>query len=263
MEGQLGGSYLDAILHGCLTYAEQAETSVVICRMSFEQVEKGEWPTALRRGQLDGVVLRGWWQQQVSSWLKENKVPCVLVDCDQYVSSLPQVQIENIQAMDSLVDYLTESGSKRFVTITGDMEHLNAQERLAGLQMALVRRGLTLPPDQIAVERGFDEASGQRGVQTLLSRNVGFDTLVCQNDLIAYGALQALKQAGLVVPDQVRLTGFDNMDVGHRFDVPIITVDPQPATLGREGVKLLLQTIEGDSLQPVHLRLPAKLVVRT
>lgn len=257
-----GSSYLHDILEGCRVAAEEQGSGLAICRLTWAQVRQGLMPAAMRSGHLDGIVLRGWWMPELVHWLKETGVPCVLVDCDRFVDDMPQVQVENIQAMDRAVAYLVGRGGRRFATITGDMEHLNSQERLAGLQMALTRRGLKLPDSHVVIERGYDEASGTRGVRELLQRNISFDTLVCQNDLIALGAMRELAANGRAVPDDVKIIGFDNMEFAGLPEVGLTTLDTRPHKLGEMGTQLLLEKLKGKNVSNVHLRVGAELVAR-
>lgn len=257
-----GSSYLHDILEGCRVAAEAQGNGLAICRMTWDQVRQGQMPAAMRAGHLDGIILRGWWLPELAHWLDENDITCVLVDCDRFVDGMPQVQVESIQAMDRAVDYLVSRGARQLATITGDMEHLNSQERLAGLQMALTRRGLPLPDARIVVEHGYSEASGARGVQSLLQRNIPFDALVCQNDLIALGAIRELAANGRQTPNDVKVIGFDNMEFAGLPEVGLTTIDARPRQLGEMGTQLLLEKLDGKNVDNVHMRVNTELVIR-
>jgi len=257
-----GSSYLHDILEGCRVAAEEQANGLAICRLTWAQVRQGQMPAAMRSGHLDGIVLRGWWLPELAGWLKEIGIPCVLVDCDRFVPGMPQVQVEGVQAMDRVAEHLVAHSASRIATITGDMDHLNSQERLAGLQMALTRRGMSLPDTHIVLEHGYNESSGARGVQTLLDRKVPFDALVCQNDLIALGAMRKLEAAGLRVPDDVKVIGFDNMEFAGLPEVGLTTIDAHPRKLGEMGTQLLLEKLNGKNVNDVHLRIGTELIVR-
>jgi LacI family transcriptional regulator len=185
-----------------------------------------------------------------------------MVDCDRMVTGMPQVQVENIQAMEQAVAHVVENGGKQVAVITGDMEHLNSQERLAGLQMALTRRQLALPDSHIIQEHGYNEASGIRGVEQLLKRNVPFDTLFCQNDLIALGAIRKLVSLGHCIPHTVKVVGFDNMEFADMPEIGLTTVDAHPHKLGEVSMRLLLDMLSGKHTDNVHLRVGSELIVR-
>jgi len=194
--------------------------------------------------------------------LRELEIPYVLVDCDRYVPHATQVQMNNIQAMGQLVDHLVVAGAQQVAVITGDMNHINAQERLAGMQMAWGRYGRTIEPQAIAYEHGFNEASGQRGAEALLQRGVEFDTLVCQNDLIALGAMRRLREAGRCIPQDLRLAGFDNMEFCTVLDIPLTSVDSHSDLIGQTGTRLLLEMVASGENRHLHVMVLPELVVR-
>jgi LacI family repressor for deo operon, udp, cdd, tsx, nupC, and nupG len=259
---QPGGSYLHHLLDGCLAVAEPAGTSVVVCKMTLDQLESGRFANVIARRQFDGLLVRAPITSQLNSLLQDLNQPCVMVDCDRHVAQAAQVLIENLQAMDELAGHLLERGARRIAVITGDMDHLNAQERMAGLEMALRRRGVAVHADAVVQEHGFDEPSGFRGAQTLLQRGVRFDALVCHNDLIALGALRKLHDAGLRVPQDVRVTGFDDMEFSASLPAPLTTVDSHSEQLGQTATRLLLDTLASGPARAIHIRVPARLVVR-
>lgn len=260
---ETGSAYLHTMIDGCLHCAEADNWSVALCKCTLAQLQEGQLPTALTHQLFDGLLVRSIMDPALLELLSEMQVPHVLIDCDRFVSQSVQVQIENTQAIDELVEHLVESGSRKVATITGEMDHLNAQERLAALHMALGRRGQSLLPERIVYETGFDEESGRRGVEVLLARGVEFDTLVCHNDLIGLGALNRLASAGLSVPHDVRVSGFDNMEFSAHLPVPLTSVDPQPAALAETATRLLLEMIDSKDRSPLHLKLPTRLCVRT
>lgn len=165
--------------------------------------------------------------------------------------------------MDLVVEHLIKQGCRRFATITGDLNHRNAQERLAGLQMALTRRGILLPSEGIVVESDFIDENGRRGVRKLMERGYRFDALVCQFDLMAYGAIEQLISDGIKIPDDVRVTGFDNEGFGNRISVPLTTVETNSFQIGRMGAKLLLDKKKGVNKDILNIQTDVSLVVRS
>lgn|GEM_PF-1996023 len=243
---EIGASYLYSLLSGCLAEAEHRGNSLNVSRRTLAQVHDGQLPEAVARQHLDGLIIRGLVMPELIELLEQTQLPAIFVDCDHYLPHTTQIQIENLQAMDQLVAHLIGAGADRIASITGGMDHLNAQERLAGLRMALERRGRSLDADLVIQEEGFSVESGERGITSLLEQGRPFDTLVCQNDLIALGALQVLEKRGISVPNEVRVSGFDNMSFAENLAIPLTTVDPQPFLLGKLATQYLLEHI-GDS----------------
>jgi LacI family transcriptional regulator len=142
------------------------------------------------------------------------------------------------------------------------MEHLNAQERLAGLQISLVRRGLSLDPQNIVTQHGFNDESGRRGVKVLIDRHREIDALVCQNDLIAVGAMESLQAAGINVPGDIRVTGFDNMEFNSTLVASLTTIDSHPFEIGQLGAQLLNHPLKVSGEGNLQIRSPVSLIVR-
>ena len=92
--------------------------------------------------------------------------------------------------------------------------------------------------------------------------HTAFDTLVCQNDLIALGAMRELAANGRAVPDDVKIIGFDNMEFAGLPEVGLTTLDTRPHKLGEMGTQLLLEKLKGKNVSNVHLRVGAELVAR-
>lgn len=254
--------YFSQMINGCASYAEEKGYSTIFSHLDWQQVEAGNLSSVLERGHADGFLCRAWISPAVTEMLEQLEVPVVLMDCDRYLDKYSSVHVDNIRAMDLLVDHLVKQGAQRFATITGNMEHQNAQERLAGLQMALARRGIPLPPEGIVMESDFCVANGRQGVTRLLASGYRFDALVCQFDLQAYGAIEQLVAAGLKVPSDVRVTGFDNEEFSDKIAIPLTTIETNSFQVGRLGAQLLLAQSSGENRHILHVHSDVSLLVR-
>ena len=255
-------TYFSQMIGGCSAYAEEKGYSMVFSHLDWKQVEAGTLSSVLERGHADGFLCRAWISPAVKEMLQNINVPVVLMDCDRYLDKCSSVHVNNIKAMDLVVDHLVKQGARRFATITGNMEHQNAQERLAGLQMALARRGIPLPPEGIVMGPDFAVINGRQGVKTLLERGYLFDALVCQFDLQAYGAMEQLSLAGIRIPDDVRVTGFDNEEFSDKVAIPLTTIETNSFQVGRLGAQLLLAQTTGENRHVLHVHSEVSLVVR-
>jgi LacI family transcriptional regulator len=254
--------YFSHMMNGCAAYAEKKGYSTVFSHLDWKQVEDGNLCAVINRGYVDGFLCRAWFCPEVEQMLQRIDVPIVLIDCDQYIEKYSTVQVDNIKAMDLVVDHLVKQGAKRFATITGNMDHQNAQERLAGMQMALTRRGIPFPPEGIVTESDFAVENGRRGARKLLESGYRFDAVVCHFDLAAYGAMEVLTSAGVKVPDDVRVTGFDNEEFSDKIAIPLTTIETYSDNVGRLGAQLLLSQISGENKQVLHVHSNVSLVVR-
>ncbi|MCF7855345.1 MAG: LacI family transcriptional regulator [Candidatus Pacebacteria bacterium] len=254
-------AYLHDLARGIEAGASSGLSNMVLSSVSIAAMNTNGLPAILERSDADGAVVRSWEARVIANRLRKLGHPFVLVDCDEIVEDAHQLQIDHEPAMHALVDHLVGRGCKHFATITGDVEHLNARERLEGLRGGLAEH--KLDPPVVVKEQGFLPDSGLRGVKKLLDDGVSFDALVCQSDLIAAGALQALNKAGIAVPRQVKVTGFDNLALGALLAPGLTTVDPHLYALGEAAAQWLLQITGDPSSSPPRLRRwPATLIRR-
>lgn len=155
----------------------------------------------------------------------------------------------------TIVGHLRRRG-RRVATITGPLDTPGGVERLAGWHDVM---GADADPGLI-VEGDYSRASGESGMVELLSRSAGFDAVFVGSDLMAAGALTALHEAGLRVPDDIAVGGFDDSSIATSTRPRLTTVRQRFDRITREMVRLLLDLMDGGS--PVAAILPTELVVR-
>lgn len=168
------------------------------------------------------------------------------------------VDVDNRTAARDAVSHLVNLGCKRIGTVTGPLHTGAARNRLAGYRDALERGGHVVD-ESLIVSGSFDMPSGYNGAKKLVGQ--GVDALFCASDMIALGALRALLEMGLHVPEDVALIGFDDMPFAETADPPLTTVHQPIADLGARAVDLLLSLIEGEQQQR-QLVLSAHLIIR-
>jgi LacI family transcriptional regulator len=161
-----------------------------------------------------------------------------------------------------LVEHLISLGHRRIGFITESDEVSTARDRREGYEAALTAAGFPLDPGLI-VRSTVDPPGGFEGMRRLLELNEPPTAVFTVNNLVALGAIEAVRAHGLEVPDDVALVCFDDIEYASRL-YPFLTVMAQPAeTLGTLGTQLLLERIEGRAPeQPRIVVLPAQFVVR-
>jgi LacI family transcriptional regulator len=222
----------------------------------YDQIEK-----LLVRG-IDGLMLTGEARDPAAYRLLERhhiRYVCTYVH---HPDSLhPTIGFANRRAMAKVVGYLHDLGHRSFAMISGITEgNDRAAERVAGVQAALSERRLTLDPSRI-LERPYAIAAGRKALDRLCSGSDRPTAIVCGNDVLALGALLEAKALGLRVPEDVSITGFDDLDLAREIDPGLTTVHAPLEEMGRRTAEYLLAA-EAPEDPPLHLELPAELVVR-
>lgn len=208
---------------------------------------------------LDGVIV-------ASAALDDPLIPDLLRDGVPFVcvgrhpdARVRSVDVDNTGGARMAVDYLIRLGHRRIGALTGRLDTAHGQDRLEGYRQALTTHRIAFNEDLI-VEGDFTEGSGMIGVQRLLPADPS--AVFVASDIMAVGALRALRQAGLEVPQDIALVSFDDIPVASAIEPPLTTVRQPIGRLAALAVEMLLDLIEHPGSGPQRIVLPTQLVVR-
>ena len=187
-------------------------------------------------------------------------VPTVMVATDtEPADDFDVVAIDQEAGARLAVRHLVELGHRGVAHLAGPADWLDAAARLRGWRAELSEAGYAVPA---ALVGDWSPGSGYRIGQQLLAGGKLPTALFAANDLMAIGLIRALVEAGVSVPDQVSVVGFDDIDATGFLLPPLTTVRQDLVTLGRLGVERLLSRIDGDEPGDPVLRQPPELVLR-
>ena len=158
-------------------------------------------------------------------------------------------------------NYVLRQGHKRLAIITGPRHLTNAQQRLRGFKRALLERKLHLDPEYIQ-ETTFDQHGGYAKTMLLLRMIPRPTVIFAGNDMIAFGALLAFRDAGLRCPDDISLIGFDNLDMAEMTCPPLSSVSQPGYQMGSTAARLLVDRVRGDHGPPKHVVIETALKIR-
>jgi DNA-binding LacI/PurR family transcriptional regulator/signal transduction histidine kinase len=179
------------------------------------------------------------------------------------VDGIPSLLADNVKGMRALIRHLMdEHGYKRIAFVRGPQHQVESEQRLLGYRQELTAHGVTYD-ENLVVLGDFNPDSGRAAIKTLLDdRKLELDAIVCANDRMAIGALEALQLRGISIPGKMALAGFDDVREAHSLSVPLTTVRQSSYELGRQSVDLLVRRIHGEKNIPESIITPTKLVVR-
>jgi LacI family transcriptional regulator len=221
---------------------------------------------SVRRGRVDGLVITPFFvgveELQELEILGVRVVVLGRVPGEVNGIPLDRVEVVNHDAAKAAVDYLIENGHTRIGMVAGETGTPPREGRVAGYRSAL--RDHRLPLDEVLIRAGgFTEEGGYRGMRELLKLDPRPTAVFAANDLMAMGAMIALREAGLRVPADVALVGFDDIPVARLVSPPLTTIAQFPERLGRRAAELLLDRLAGTSPPPPRNEvLPFELIVR-
>jgi LacI family transcriptional regulator len=172
------------------------------------------------------------------------------------------IGFDNYVEMSRMTDYLLSLGHRDFGLITrGFKNNDRIRQRIEGARDTLAREGIAIRPQHFVEVPHWLIGSGREGMQTLLSRPPAPTAVICANDYLAAGALIEAKAAGLVVPDDVSIVGFDDVELAGQLDPPLSTVRVPARTIGSVIARFVLDRLEtGKATLPD--RIDAELVIR-
>jgi LacI family transcriptional regulator len=193
--------------------------------------------------------------------LRQRQFPYVLIGQIDEQKKSTVVDSSNWQGGYEATRYLIELGHKKIAFITGFMAIHSARERLAGYQAALQEAGLAVD-ERLIVEGDFQVNGGYKAAQRLLELSPRPTAIFASNDVSAFGAMDAVRHAGLNVPKDMSVIGFDDVPQASTT-YPKLTTVRQPLTkMGQLAVKLLLEQIEQPNRATQHVTLETQLIKR-
>lgn len=227
----------------------------------FESTDDNDpLPSRLLRTKLvDGLVITATYADDPLLWqLTEAGVPLVVVG-EVSNPDIPTVDADNRGGAALAAEHLVGLGRQRIGTVTGPMRSGAAATRFRAFERALAAAGQPLQPD-LVVEADFTDDAAYDAAKPLLAH--GPDAIFAFSDRMALGVLRALGEAGLSVPDDVALVGFDDLPPARLARPPLTTIRQEVEQAGMEAVALLLERIQDPSAPARRVELPTSLVVR-
>lgn len=258
----LYGEFFSELMRGIDQVARERGLHLLVSSYHGNPEEQG---TALRamRGRVDGLLVMSPYLDNVDA-LTDNlshAMPAVLMNTRLPDAGIPALSIDNYGGARTLMRHLVESGYRRIAFIAGPEDNFDAHERLRGYRDAIAE---ALPDTKPWILPGdFDEASGHRAGRELLASKQRPDAVFAANDMMALGCLFAFNHAGLQVPGDVALAGFDDIPLSRYVHPSLTTMRVDITEFGGRALRALLdRPEEGDATIPAEILLAPELIVR-
>ncbi len=278
LEHLRGSDYTRGILAGCSAAAATLNTKMGYYHVSAEG-QTGLLPVA---GTVDGVIVLSYaglaGHTALLSQLRSLKTPIIQLDSypptdadliqsgeaagtESIHRNVRMIRPDNLGGMDRIVAYLHGLGHREFGVATGNIEHVNHLERRTGARMALERRGIRLP-DENAILPLTQVGDQDPELDALLDRRPRITALICSCDSLVPMVMRVLKRRGLRVPQDISLTGFDNLPIASHLDPPVTTINAHMEEMGMTAVEHLVYATATGVFRPAILSIPGELVIR-
>jgi LacI family transcriptional regulator len=239
--------------------------SVIFCNSDLSEEKQQAYTDVLLSHKVDGVILidmEGAIPKVLERILAEN-VPVVLTNTDEFIPTLDQVLVDNHHGGYLAGQYLLGLNHQRFGCISYFKPNPYYQgSRVVGFLQALSEVGIELTPEDIAAGNGRYE-SGYKAMQELLQRRPDLTAVFVFNDMMAVGAMNALRAQGIRIPEDISIIGFDNILYSSIFEPALTTIAQPIAAIGQECIARLLERIHQPDTPPTHIKLPVELIERS
>ena len=216
----------------------------------------------VRERNLDGVIVIGTYPNDFFEELDKLKIPVVLIDsyCSTY--DFVNVRIDDTQGSYLATKYILDKGHRKVAFFTGCLKEEGVmQKRYLGVQKAMAEFQIQYPQEYI-FEGEVDYDSGIYLAKEMLARQLGITAIVASADILAIGAMKGLSEAGVKVPEDISIIGFDDLEIAKYLVPGLTTVKQRISAKGEEAVNLLVTGMNQEELPGQDVILPVHVVER-
>jgi len=237
--------------------------SLVLCNTEGDEQRMNRNLEMLMQKRVDGLLLLCTETHQPSLDIirRYPSIPTVMMDWSPFEGDSDLIQDNSLLGGDTATQYLIDKGHTRIACITGPLDKTPARLRLEGYREAMARSGLTVPADYEVIA-DFEFGGGFDAMQKLLAHATPPDAVFIGNDAMAVGAYQALYQAGLHIPEDMAIVGYDDIELARYMTPPLTTIHQPKDELGELAIDVLINRMAEPELTQQRLQLTPELMVR-
>ncbi|WP_239618933.1 LacI family DNA-binding transcriptional regulator [Cohnella mopanensis] len=211
---------------------------------------------------VEGVVVFGFQHEDMNfNELVESGIPALFIDLDVREKRAGFISSDNQEAVKRVVDYLVGLNHRHISFISGNKDSYASRYRLEGYRAGLADAELPYRDDYVA-EGDYTREAGYDAMNRLLALSEPPTAVVCCSDMSAVGAMEAIAEAGLSVPEDISIVGFDDIEIASLVRPALTTVRQDRITIGRKSIELLDELINDSELRPTETIVPTEFIIR-
>ncbi len=241
--------------------------NVTLCDSNDSLEKEKHFIHMLQGNWADGIIIDTVAEETDTDYLQRlaalssgrKRIPVISLERQFDCCAMDSVKVDNYLAAQKATGHLIECGCKQIVHITGPRYSCMAKERLQGYRETI---SAELKREPMIINGDFSPLSGYEAVKSFLKVKRQFDGIFAANDQMAVGAIKALREYGLRIPEDVKIVGFDNTFVASLVHPSLTTIHVPKYEMGTNAADLLFKRIEQPDSEPVHVELPVKLIPR-
>lgn len=252
--------FFPPIIRGAEEAARERGYELVLCNTDDVPDRETASLRLMRERQADGLLIATSRMADATvTGVRRERLPFVLVNRGSRFPADHSVEVDNESAARAVVAHLARLGHRRIAHIAGPLRTTTGAERAAGYRAAMRERGLEAEVNVVEAS-AYSQAAGRVAADALLARRP--TAVFAANDLLAIGALQAFRGAGLAVPRDISIVGVNDIPLAELIDPPLTTVRVPQREMGEMAARMLIALLEGDAVDRPQIVLEATLVVR-
>ncbi len=244
----IANNFYASVIKGAQAICHESGYSLMVCNSDESKELEREVILRLAGQQYAGLVLASVdCSADIAQHLKEQRIPVVYIDnIPPATTNYDSVTINNLAASYALTKKMIERGYTNIGFITGTLEQSSGSERLEGYKLALRDAGLEYKEDSVAIG-DFKMRSGYDGMKRLLEISKNLDSVIVSNNFMAYGAVKAVREAGLSIPGDIAFAAFDVVDETELISPKITSINQPASEIGERAAGILLRRITAQA----------------
>lgn len=239
--------FYPAIARGIEDIANRDGYNILLCNSDRNVAKETQYIQALLNKQVDGLILTATAlsKEQIIAFVDKTEKPFVVMNCAIDHEGVDELFVNFREAARQMTDYLIELGHRQIAFISGPKDLDRAEQRLLGYRDSLTAHGLVYSKELVKFGN-FDYQSGFDIAKEWSLSDQQFTAIFASNDLMAVGAIAALQENGKLVPRDISVAGFDDIDLAQFFLPKLTTVYNPMLELGQTSVRMILERLKGE-----------------
>jgi len=259
----ISNQFYPEIVRGAEDVSNIYDYNIILCNSDLDIEKEKEFLRVLSEKMVDGVIyMSSSLNEEILELINELNLKTILVETKDKDGLLPSVTIDNVKGSYDSTKFLIEKGIKDIAFIGVKKDNLNAWgDRYVGYENAMKEAGIEIDPELVYLN-SIKVKSGYEGIQKFVNQNKKFKGVVCASDDVAMGAINALRDNGLRIPEDVSVIGFNDNFAASIFYPKITTVSQPTYDMGSVAMRMLIKLLNKKELEEPHYVLEHELIER-
>ena len=257
----ISSPYWSEVAKGVESYANEKDYQVLLCDSDWSEAKEILYRETLIEKRVDGIII-GPSSSLTINIFANLKIPRVFVEINPQIKDCDYVITDNIKGAFNATKYLINLGHKDIAFIVGKEDIITHRERLEGYRNALVKYNIEESKSLIIRSSSNDINGGLNATENFLKNNIKFTAIFASNDMIALGAMEALDNNLIKVPEDVSVMGFDDILFSSLPRISLTSISQPKYEIGRSAAMLLIDRIKSKNIKTKKIKLKPQLIIR-